>query len=392
MGLPFKPVALSAVQRRKAEKAGVSIASMAEADKYYGGPLLNSLALEYLLCSNVFLLSRLYHLFGEEKNGKSTLAIDWLKRFFLDQGGDALLVETENKLNVPLFRRMLQDKYDLLQQARTTVLEAAQTAMTVFAKSVRDNTKKKNLVLGCIDVDSVRVLAESTVAQTEATGSAARNYAIEAGLWRTYLGSFMDMIQDMPIALIMVNHAREEAVEGTAIKKMGCGGGKAIKYYESYRILVKTDHREEKVKSSRSTLQLRTTTNTNGPPNRRIFPDIVYRGDADNPGMVYLDWNAADAELLCSDRLPKSELLKNDVCATKAASEKGLFNDEVLGLKRVPIQEITAAIYSDPDRLARFREINQIAVYKTLEELYEAGWFFNSAKVNKTDEDDEDAD
>lgn len=200
------------------------------------------------------------------------------------------------------------------------------------------------------------------------------------------------MIQDMPIALIMVNHAREEAVEGTAIKKMGCGGGKAIKYYESYRILVKTIHRDEKVKSSRSTLQLRTTSNTNGPPDRRIFPDIVYRGDTDNPGMVFLDWSAADAELLCSDRLPKSELLKNDVCATKAASEKGLFNDEVLGLKRVPIQEITAAIYSDPERLARFREINQIAVYKTLEELYEAGWFFNSAKVNKTDEEDEDAD
>lgn len=390
-GLPFKPVALNAVQRRKAEKAGVSIASMAEADRYYGGPSLNSLAMEYLLCSNVFLLSRLYHLFGEEKNGKSTLAIDWLKRFFLDQGGDALLVETENKLNVPLFKRMLQDQYPHLQQARTTTLEPAQTAMTVFAKSIKENTKKKNLVLGCIDVDSVRVLSESTAEQTEATGSAARNYAIEAGLWRTYLGSFMDMCQDMPLALIMVNHAREEAVEGTSIKKMGCGGGKAIKYYESYRILVKTIKREEKVKSSRSILQLRTVSNTNGPSDRRIFPEIVYRGDSEIPDMVYIDWDAADAELLTSDRILKTELAKQEVCATKAASEKGLFNDEVLGLKRVPIQEITAAIYSDPGRLERFRTINQIATYKTLEQLYEAGWFFDAAKLSKADE-EEDAD
>ena len=34
MPLEFKPVALSANQRKKAEKAGVSIASMEEADKY----------------------------------------------------------------------------------------------------------------------------------------------------------------------------------------------------------------------------------------------------------------------------------------------------------------------------------------------------------------------
>lgn len=389
MPLEFKPVALNATQRKKAEKAGVCIESMTEADRYYGGPPLNSIALEYLLCSNVFLLSRLYHLFGEEKNGKSTLAIDWLKRFFLDLGGDALLVETENKLNVPLFKRMLQDQYARLQQARTTVLEPAQVAMTAFAKQIREDTRKKNLVLGCIDVDSVRVLSENTVESTESTGSAARNYAIEAGLWRTYLGTFMSMIQDMPVALVMVNHAREEAVEGTSAKVLGCGGGKAIKYYESYRILVKTRKRIEQVGSSRSILQLTTKSNTNGPMGRQIYPEIVYRGKDDDSDRVYIDWDAADAELLTSDRILKTELAKQDVCAVKACTEKGLYSDDILGLKKVPISEITAALYADAGRLLRFRNIHQIMRYKTLEELYDQGWFFDAKKLAKMEDEDE---
>ena len=392
MAVPFKPVTLTEAQRRRAEKAGVSIVSMAQADRYYGGPLLNSLALEYLLCSNVFLLSRLYHIFGEEKNGKSTLAIDWMKRFFLDQGADALMVETENKLNVELARRMLQEKFEVMQLNRTTVQEKATAAMNLFAKTICAKTRKKEVVMGCIDVDSVRVLSGETVEKTQATGEASRGYAVEANKWRTFLGSFMDLMQDMPIALIMVNHAREEAVEGTSIKKLGCGGGKALKYGESYRILVSTVRREEKVKSSRSVIRLKTVTNTNGPMDRRIFPEIVYRGNPENPNLVYLDWEAADAELLCSDRLLRSELTKQEVCNTKAASDKGLFNDEILGLKRVPIQEVISALYSDEERIKRFREIHQIAKYKTIDELFEAGWFFDAKGTMAQGEDEEDAD
>ena len=389
MGLAFEPVTLSAVQRKKAEKAGVSIASMKEADRYFGGPLLKSIALEYLLCSNVFLLSRLYHLFGEEKNGKSTLAVDLLNRFFLGEGGSALLVETENKLNVELFRKVLGENYEALQQARTTVLEGAQTAMTVFAKQIREDTRKKKLVMGCIDIDSFRVLSEDTVEKTKSEGSASRNFAIEAGLWRTYLGSLMDIIQDMPLALIVVNHAREEAVEGTSIKTLGCGGGKAIKYYESYRILVKTIKRIEQVKNSRSVLQLTTKSNTNGPVGRKIFPEIVYRSsDEDDKNRIFIDWDAADAELLTSDRLLRSTLYDEGVCATKAATEKGLYNDEILGLKKVPIQEVTAALYADPDRIQKFRDIHQITVYKTLEQLYETGWFFDAKKLCKVEDDE----
>ena len=391
MGFQLQPVAITAQQRKKAEKAGVSIATMADADRYFGGPPLNSLALEYLLCSNVLLLSRLYHIFGEEKNGKSTLAVDWMKRFFLDLGGDAMLVETENKMNVPLFQRMLQDVYDKLQLARTTVLEPAQTSMTAFAKSIKAATQKHRAVMGCVTVDSVRVLSEGTVEATEAQGSATRNYAIEAALWRTYLGTFMNLIQDMPVALIMVNHAREEAIEGTGAKQLGCGGGKAIKYYESYRILVKTIRRIEQVKTSRSVLQLVTKSNTNGPCNRKIFPEIVYRdASSANSEAVYIDWNAADAELLTSDRIQATALRNEDVCAVRACTEKGLYTDEILGLKKVPIEEIVSALYSDKARLAKFREIHQIAQYKTLDELYDAGWFFDSGKLTSVDpEDDE---
>ena len=391
MPLAFKPVELSAAQVKKAAKAGVSIDSMELADRYYGGPELKSLALEYLLCSNVLLLSRIYHLFGKEKNGKSTLAIDWLNRFFLNEGGSGLLVETENKMNTALFHRMLQGNYAALQQSRVTTLENAQVALTEFAKAVRSDTRKKRLVYAGTCIDSFRVSSRETVENTVAAGSASRGFPVEANKWRTYLGSFMDLIQDMPIALIVVNHARDEAVDGTAIKVQGCGGGTALKFLESYRILVKTIGRTEKAGSSRSTLELVTTTNSNGPCKRKIHPEIVYRDSEEEGDRVYVDWAAADADLLAGDdpMFHKSALAKAEVCAVKASSEKGLYNDDILGLKKVPITEIIAALYADPERLAKFREIEQITTYKNLEQLYEAGWFFDSAKLAKSDEDDD---
>jgi hypothetical protein len=154
--------------------------------------------------------------------------------------------------------------------------------------------------------------------------------------------------------------------------------------------LVKTIKRIEQVKNSRSVLQLTTKSNTNGPVGRKIFPEIVYRNDGDST-RVFIDWDAADAELLSTDdgnRILRSKLYDEGICAVKASSEKGLYNDEILGLKKVPIREITDALYADPERLDKFREIEQITVYKTLEQLYEAGWFFDAKKLGKSDEEE----
>ena len=387
--LQFQPVTLSAQQRKKAEKAGVSIDSMAQADKYFGGPALGHLSLEYLLCSNVFLLSRLYHLYGEEKNGKSTILFDWMNRFGLAQGGSSMLVETENKLNVDLVRRMLGDNFERLEQSRVTILEDAQKAITIFAKAIQDNTRKKQLVMGLIGIDSFRVPCRQTVEAIKADGNASRNYAVEAALWRAYLGTFMNMAQDQPLALIVVNHAREEAIEGTGMKTLGCGGGTMLKFLESYRILVKTTKRIDQVKTSKSVLCLRTSTNSNGPTNRKIYPEIVYRGEGVEEGRVQIDWDAADAALLTGTDILRTKLVEKEVCDVKESSEKGLFNDEIAGLKKVPIAEITQALYNDEERLAKFRELHQIATHKTLEKLFEQGWFFDAASVNRTLDDED---
>ena len=112
---------------------------------------------------------------------------------------------------------------------------------------------------------------------------------------------------------------------------------------------------------------------------------------ADVPEAVYIDWSAADAELLISDRIQTTALKNEEVCAVRACTEKGLYTDEILGLKKVPIEEIVAALYADEARLAKFREIHQIARYKTLDELYDAGWFFDSGKLTATEGDDDEA-
>lgn len=243
--------------------------------------------------------------------------------------------------------------------------------------------------MAAIGIDSIRVPAQQTIDAIKAEGNATRNYAIEAALWRPYLGLVMDLAQDMPVLLIGVNHAREEAVEGTGAKKLGVGGGTMFKFLESYRILVKTIKRVDQVKLSKSVLCLKTTTNSNGPMGRKIYPEIIYRG-GDEGDKVYIDWLAADAALLTGDDILRTECAKRGVCDVKESSEKGLYNDDILGLKKVPIKEITAAIYSDEERIKAFRDIHQIGVHKNLDQLYEQGWFFDSsANARKMDDEEE---
>ena len=378
----FAKMQETANMARAIAKSGAISSGLDAVKRFYGGPDLGSIALEYLLSSNVLPLGIILQLFGPEGSGKSTLAADLLNRCFLSNGGEANLIDTEQKINESLMRGILGD--EPIQDGRFTVtrapvLEQAQTVLTTLAKELNKLThgsKKGEAphMLG-VALDSFRVAAQATIDAVLKSGHASKAFAAEANLWRQYLGAFMSLLQYSPMTLIIVNHQVEKESPAGYGKVYDVGGGLALKFYETYRIQVKTIRKVSKVNDVYSDLVLTTFKNSNGESKNQVSPRIVYRSPDLEEGRVLVDWSVADANLLAGPDIPRSKLSSEGVCNVKETTKAGFFSDDILGLKGVPIKEITDAIYADADRLAKLREILGIQVNHTLDELYEDGWF-----------------
>ena len=391
MAVTFAKMQSTAAMAKAIAKSGAVSAGLDEVKRYYGGPSLNNIALEYLLSSTTYPLGTILQLFGPEGSGKSTIAVDLLNRCFMSIGGDGHLLDTEQKINENLMRGIVDPaviEEERFTVSRTPTLEQTQAVLTALAKEINALTHGKRRdsnphLLGII-VDSFRVASETTLENILKAGHASKAFAVEANLWRQYLGAFMSMLQYTPMSLIIVNHQVEKESPMGYGKVYDVGGGMALKYYETYRIQVKTVKKTSQANDIYSDIVLTTFKNSNGEAKNQVYPRIVYRSPELEENRYMVDWSVADAKLLAGPDIPRAKLKSEAVCDIKESSKAGLFNDEVAGLKMVPIQDITQALYEDADRLARLRSILGITVNKTVDELYEDGWFKN-AKVSGED-------
>ena len=79
----FAKMKTTANMAKAIAKSGAISTGLEAVKRFYGGPELKSIALEYLLSSNVLPLGIILQLFGPEGSGKSTLAVDLLNRCFM---------------------------------------------------------------------------------------------------------------------------------------------------------------------------------------------------------------------------------------------------------------------------------------------------------------------
>lgn len=389
MGFSFvKNANIVASLAKSLEKTTVTLTDVRHVDYFYGGPVIDSLALQYLLCSNVFLLSTVYQLFGPPKVGKSTIALDWLRRFFLDIGAAGLHIDTENKISADLIRALARSSD--MPIARTSSQQDAQQILTEVVTLLRKNTlgdkaDTEHPSMQGVTFDSFRVSSKAAIAAVQEDGHAGKRFAEEALLWRQYLSAMSDMMRELPISIIFVNHQVEKMAQagGGAGPSIDVGGGQALKFLQTYQIQVtKALGSKDTKSSSYSVIRLRTTENSNGPRGRAIFPRIVYATDAEDAEYngIYVDWKYADAQMLTGNDIPRSVLKQEGICNATLASDKERINDDVLGLKCVTINEYLEQLNSDASRIKRLQDILNIHRYKNLDELWEQGWFYKDTK------------
>ena len=392
MPIPFTALKQTARLAKAIDKSGAVSTTVEGIARYTGGPELQHISLEYLLSMSVLPLSCIIHIFGAEGCGKSTLALDLLNRYFLRQGCDGRLIDTEAKLSTTLVNSIVdadaqEDHRFMIRRAPSQ--EAAQGVVTAELKELSAATfgtkhDENPHMLGLI-VDSFRVVSQQTQDKIAADGHATKQFAIEANLWRPFLSTTSSNMMFSPVSLILVNHMTEKEAAYGKVKDHG--GGMALKFYETYSILLSKIGSHRTKTESYTDLTLQTYKNSNGPDRQKISPRIVYKHPDLDPDKVRVDWDIADARFLSGPDIPREALKKAGVCNTKESSKAGLYSDDVLGLTCVPIQEITQAIYSDPEKLAALRKELSITRGRTLEELFEDGWFFKArAAMEDSDE------
>ena len=395
MAMPtFGKLEKTAALAKQLAKTGAVCTDVSEMQRYYGGPELKHLALEYLLSSNVFPLGIILQLFGAEATGKSTLAFSLLNEYFARIGGEANLIDTENKINNSLLesimdREVIED--DRFHIYRATTQEKAQSVLTILAKEINRVTHGKGRdsvphLMG-IALDSFRVGSEATQAEVLKAGYASKAFAVEANLWRRYLSMFSSMLQYVPMSLIVVNHQVEKESPMGYGKVYDVGGGAALKFYETYRIQVKAIGKKSTQSEVYTDLALKSFKNSNGEANQVIYPRIQYKSPDQEEDRIVINWNIADAKLLAGQDVPRSKLASEGICDVKESSKAGLYNDVVNNLKMVPIEDITQNLYETPDKLNALRAHLGININRTVEELWEDGWFRGAKASSGFDED-----
>jgi RecA/RadA recombinase len=383
---------LNAQQIKKLEKQGLKLTSLADIIKLQGGPELGFLSLEYLLCSNVLLLSTIYQIHGKEKSGKSTILMDWLGRYFLNNGGNALLIDTENKVSTSLLQKVIGENANELDLQRTTIQERAQALMTEHLKGIRRDTfqKKKAVMLG-MGLDSYNVTSEATSDGVDKTGHSQKQFSTEANLWSSYLPTVVDKLTGAPVSLFVINHTREKQNVGSFTGPVEeARGGRALKYFQTYQFKVSGVGSVHDKSKEINNLCIKSDYNSYGPAGRKIYPRIVFKQDGQDDNVILVDWEFADIQLLTGPDFPRAQAQKLGICDVKESATKGLFSDKILGLTNVPFSEIKAAIYNDKERLKSLRDLLGIVEYRTMDDLLDDNWFFDGGACGKDDEEGDD--
>lgn len=402
--MPMGALAQSSRSAKALAKSGVRFAVGRDAvTKYYAGPPLGHPSLEFLFGLTVFPYSSIVHLYGPPSSGKSTIGFDWLKMFCIDIGGRGVLVENEQKLSADVLYGVIGEEHaDSLVVANVEDLEGTQSALTVYSeelllKTFGKQADRSHAYCQLNMVDSFRVLCRATKDKLKKNKHATAAFAVEANLWRQYLGVYTGMQSKAPLGLIVTNHMVEKTNQmGMTVET--AGGGKALNFYSAYEIAVKKVQKKEDKKFCYTDICLRATKNSNTTDKRKVYPRIWYKSPDIEPGRFVVDWNIADALLLSGSLIPRDLLAKEDICNVKMSSSNDmLFNDPILGVKNAPIEEVVAALYADEKRLQAFRKALSISSdYHTFEELWSQGWYFDAKQLNatskvvRTDEMDED--
>jgi hypothetical protein len=289
-------------------------------DKLVGLPF-PSLALMWLVESNVLPLGKLIGLAGDSQSQKSSLGFEimgWLMR----AGGISRLLENEGgKWSDTLIRSIIgpyveANQFGIEECSSLGEVQAMTTSTLQFLKS-----KKMTHQLTGIMVDSL--MGTATAERTKKIvkeGSAGRAFADGALSWTGYMQYLSGALIGWPVLWLFVNHLKDKQSEATG-KPAGktTPGGRAQRFYSSvYLWMNRMKHTSGGSRDTWEvngelvpcpmtirTIRIKCDKNSMGVDGRAINVDFCWWFDRDNNQHSFFNWDAATVNLLLAQQEEK---------------------------------------------------------------------------------------
>lgn len=350
---PAVPASIMAAYRAVAEKKiGVGSYSGSDHKDHQIGVLLPSLALEYLLGSNVLYLGALFGLAGPSQSFKSALAMEFGK-IIASMGGVNFLSETEGgKISAPMMADIYGDLIDRLDIRLAQSVEQAQQYLSFTAGYLKNQFPARNQLAGLF-LDSLNgPAANERTEKIEKDGYASRDFPVEALLWSKWFQSFAPKLTGWPITLIFVNHKKLDINNPKSFRHPG---GDAQDFYSTVYMHIARVRTNEGTDTIVNHVKVATVKHSFMPPGRRINLPFVLDKVTKHMGF---DWGHATAALLVDEKLVPSvkDIIKVVSSSKSMTALTRTFSCKRLGLSNVSGAELGAAVHADVELMRELRE------------------------------------
>lgn len=282
------------------------------------GIAIPSLAVQWLLGTNVLPLSRMMEITGAPECCKSTFMYE-VMRWFLDAGGNVVLFETEAKDNAALRHGVFANDADRISRVTAVPVTKYETwvkgvgaAAACYKKLFASGTPQLPVLL-CVD-SLVAAPTEKMLTEVEKDGHTSADFPRLPKALSNDLRTFADMQDGQPFMFSFTNHIKQAINSGLGVQEDYRLGGRGVAYHETFSIKLSPAAKESRFTRANVTgrrLKMSTMKNAIGP--RRDIEIVLYFRTVDNPYydsesdmsekyvlQVDFDWGEVDMRFLAS--------------------------------------------------------------------------------------------
>ncbi len=288
---------------KKERKMGSKSAARA----YLGIPL-PPLTLQYLFCSNVFLLNKLMLLYGPKDSCKTSLGL-WFAKNVIDHGGHAVWLGAEHKFVQDIANSMVGPNFKDNDQFHYQSIFSLEEMKESVLEFVNDIFKKGNMKArdkninrgeddeyepetpGIIIVDTLASCLPGDEKDRVHKGKDARVASL-AGAITNFLHTLQGDLVDSSCSVLLLNQERP----GVGLyAKRSTPGGTAQKFYSTLSLRLKDNDQRDLKTYTEKTVKGEVDKNDAGISGRKV-DEISFKWDKENN--FWFDFAKADCQLL----------------------------------------------------------------------------------------------
>jgi RecA/RadA recombinase len=372
-------------------KRGMYVAT--DQEKFTYGVEHYSIALQYLLDSNIVPLQNMMAICGPAKTYKTSALLEFCKLFVSDPvNGSAVFINTEGKMSTTKVPSLLRDNAPrLVMMPASSVQEWQERATFVLntiketqekvdaAKTGRSNKEFKDFKIRptilCID-SLIGAQSDMMIDMVTKEGFApGKTYQDRASLFTQWLSTWASKLTGLPVFVLMSNHLKDAiGVSGPGGPGKMTPGGSATGFHVSYEIYVSRIKDIDKANCEGAELQWKVNKSSLGQDKRKITIPYYETYDETGKQIAWYGWDEALCRLIIELQEESKYKELRELCGMQEIPKTGfgkVYTCNCLGIDRKKALEETCtaevvggALQKDPELREKLRSILHVTKHQ----------------------------